>query len=74
MMSDVRCLMEDGRWKMEIINSYDMEEVFGSELNSSGIGPNPQIKNSQNDKNYFNQPIHTLMRKEMELILIILLT
>ena len=39
-----------------------MEEVFGSELNSSGIGPNPQIKNSQNDKNYFNQPIHTLMR------------
>ena len=47
---------------LEVINSYDMEEVFGSELNSSGIGPNPQIKNSQNDKNYFNQPIHTLMR------------
>ena len=47
---------------LEIINSYDMEEVFGSELNSSGIGPNPKIENPPVDKNYFNQSIQALMR------------
>ena len=47
---------------LEIINSQDLEEVFGSELNSSKVVPNPQVKNSEKDKNFFNQSIPVLIK------------
>ena len=47
---------------LEIINSHDMEEVFGSELNLSQNSPSPKVENSENDKNYFNQPFNSLKK------------
>ena len=47
---------------LEIINSHDMEEVFGSELNLSQNIPSPKVQNSENDKNFFNQPFPVLMK------------
>ena len=47
---------------LEIINSHDMEEVFGSELNLSQNSPSSKVENSENDKNYFNQPFNSLKK------------
>ena len=49
---------------LEIINSYDMEEVFGSELNSkkSHIAPQSPSPEENSEKNFFNQPMRDLMK------------
>ena len=44
---------------LDIINSQDMEEVFGSELNSEHISQSPH---KDDDKNFFNQPRNILMK------------
>ena len=49
---------------LEIINSYDMEEVFGSEINSKkspSPSPSPPPVEDQ-EKNFFNQPMKVLMK------------
>jgi len=47
---------------LEIINSYDMEEVFGSELNSVKSNPPSKLKKNIEDINFFKQPITVLMK------------